>query len=725
VVLGSLALFLLIGVATIVLVPESQRSLLIPAAPVIGAAVLVVCLHLTGLLLPVRLGIWLVVALCLTSLVVAGFRGSLRSLLRLRPIIQLALMSLVGALGAVLALIPSLTARTALAVQPSASNDAFYYIGVADWFRDNPITRSPVIGQSPSTGTDSPAFGPAAETLRLGLRFGQELVNAGISELLGRDPVSTLSPLLAVYVLILPGGVWVLGAAFRMSTAVRVLLAAALVTTFTMINQVQNQNADSILGTAMVPLVLGLCSVALFRRDDDKEPPLVPKWLAALSLSALVGTYTEYLVFVVAVLACLVLIGPRADFKVRLLRALSISGLALLIGPVIWFRAVQGLVLAAGLSLQETAASDLTTVVGLIVGPYDTLASGQPQDRIGHVTTLGLQVAALLVAIGLVIGLVTIRSRALTIGVLVAAAGAVYIGLRGNAYITGRAADMITPLVVIAAVVGWSVAIESISRRRSVPVRYAGLGIAAAASVSVIAVAAVSIVQFTDTYASDDRVVSADYAQAASWIDRIEQDDGSNVTVATASIEQQLWITDALRELPDVSYVNLRGDLGYRSDLSMTSFWDGEVDRYLLVGPGAFVAQGATVIESNTTFSLVDLDAPATVVVPVVPSGGPQTWFYTAQQSGPITSAGQGPAAMELITSEPTVATLSLELVGLADGSQVVLTQDGEELDRQETVAGQAELSLAGVDVASRSATVSVHVVGDPSATFALIGLSG
>lgn len=706
--------------------PAPQRSLLVPALPVIGAASLVVALHLTGLFLPVRVGIWVVVALCVASLVMAAIRRRIRALMSGRSLLQLGLMSAVGAAGALLALLPSINARSPLAVQATASNDAFYYVSVADWLSSNAITRTPVIGVDPSSGLDSPVFGPAAESLRLGLRVGQELVHAGVSDLLMRDPVSTFSPMLAVYLLILPGGAWVLGAAFRMSTAARVFLGLALVTTFTLLNQVQNQNADSILGIAFVPLVLGLAGIALFHRMDDGESPEVPSWLAGISLSALIGTYTEYAAFVFAVLGFIVLVGPLAEFKRRIVRALAICGLALLVGPFIWFRAVQGTILAASLSTQSGAkGSDLERVWEVVSSPYVALSSAQPEGTVGALTLLALSASGVVLVVGVILALVIRRSRGLAIGVLVAAGGATYIGLRGNGYITGRAADMLTPLLIIAAVVGLNGCLQWWAERtsRSAVWGRAVSGVASGVVVAVVVFSFVGSYRYVEFEGGDDRFVSNDFAQAADWVESIEEGDGANVTVATSSMFEQLWITDSLRDLTEISYVSLRGDLGYRADLSMTSYWDREPDRYVLVGPGAFYDGDSAVIDSNSTFTLLDMTKPASVAVPVVQEPGPQSWFYSASPGGPLATSGQGIAAIDILTSRPDLAAEALEFTGLPDGAEVLLAQDGSVIDREAVSGGGVRLDLANGTIKDGAARVTVQVVGYPSASFAIVGL--
>ncbi len=68
---------------------------------------------------------------------------------------------------------------------------------------------------------------------------------------------------------------------------------------------------------------------------------------------------------------------------------------------------------------------------------------------------------------------------------------------------------------------------------------------------------------------------------------------------------EQLWLAEALADLPDVSWVNLRGDLGYRANTELTSFWDGEQDPLRPGRPGAFASDDVSVIESTRDSQLV------------------------------------------------------------------------------------------------------------------------
>jgi hypothetical protein len=721
-VLTAVAAFAILGVVGLALVlnlAPKQRLVLFPAAPVLGAVVLVVLLHLSSLALPVNAGIWIVAALAVAALVAAVVRNRSWRFVPARSVVAAVVVVAVGAAGAVLTLLPSILAQSPLAIQPTAGNDAFYYVSVAQWVRDNALTATPDIGTGPGSGSDSPAYGPALESLRLGLRVGQELVNAGISTMLGVTPVATISPMLGVYVALLPGGAWVLGTAFRLPAAARVVLGALLVTSFSLISQTLNQNADSVLGIAFLPLVIGLCALVLFRTRGQGR--VAPVWLAAAALAALVGTYTEYVPFLFAALGGLALIGPLATLATRVLRALGILGLSVLIGPVIWFRAVQGLLLAATLS--SAGATEVPTALETawrFTGPYQGVLRGFDPALGGTVTTLSVVVLLAGVGVGVVLALASSRTRGLAIGgAFVASAGAAFIAMRSTAYITGRAIDMVTPLLVIVAVLGWSVAgrwTMAVPRR---PVAIVLTSLLVAAGVGGSLAGARVAANNATVKASDDRVVSAEFEEAAGWIDALGDSDGADVSVAVGTQFDQLWLSDALAELPDVSYINLRGDLGYRSDLDLVDFWDGEPDRYVLVGPGAYASYDPdALIESNTRFFLLDLTKDATVAIPVIDDGN---WSWVVDASGAISSLKS--ARVQLLTSRADLSGVSLTFTGVAAGA--TLTLDGSPTSQPAPAAGGVELALADVPVVDGLAELVVTSSPDELAGFTLAGVSG
>ncbi|MEA9984427.1 hypothetical protein [Subtercola sp. RTI3] len=675
-----------------------------------------VVLHLTGTFLPARVGIWVAVSLAVVALAVSVVRERSEWFVPLRSVGAWGVSLAVGVPGAILALAPSLLAGSPQLVSATVSNDGFYYASVVDWLTGHPVLALPNIGANPLLGLDSPAYGPAAESLRSGLRVGQELVQAGLGSLTGLGPVSAFSPWIGLWVLLVPGGLWVLGEVFHVARIGRVILGLVVVTSFSLVDQVLRQNADSLLGIAFLGLVIALVAAGVSAPRKERVTPL---WLAALVVAALVGTYTEYLPFAGVTLVMVVLLrAPRAVPR-ALARALVIIGLSIVLGPLIWARAIQNSLFVGGIA----AGGGGTTLsfgegVGRLLGPYQAIFEPNGVVTYGHTGQVLLTLVVLAILAGCVLALIGRRSRPLAVGAALSAAIIVYIAFKGNDYVTSRGAAIVTPLVFTAAVLGWvnlyrwarrsqrsttDPTARSNSRRgRSLAVLVAG---AAAAAVTVGIGVNFAFVNTVDAR-SDDVLVSAEFHEAASWVSRIGNGDGSAVAVASATLFQQLWISEALSSAPDVSYISLRGDLGYRGNLTMHTFWADQPERYVLLGRGAFGSYDpSAVVEQNSQFVLLDLTKPATVAVPVVAA---PSWSYVTDASGAISSSAAG--VVQLLTSEQSLAGLSLQVRGLAPGSTVTLEQNGSPVASIDAAGEALKLPLTGVTVQNSLAQVTIAV---------------
>jgi hypothetical protein len=715
-----------LGFAVLVQVRPDLRRLLIPAVPLVGAAYLVVALHLTGIFLPARIGVWIAAAVALVALVIRFLLDKKAFTDWFAAIPDGLSAAAVGSLGAVVALTPSLLARSPLAMQATQSNDAFYYVSVSQWVAGNPITTRPSLGGSPLTGVDSPVFGPAYESINLSLRVGQELAQAGLSALTNIPIITGFSPWLGLWVFLIPGGAWVLGAAFGLPRLGRLVLGALLVVSFSVQGQVLQQNADSLLGVPFLALVIGLVVMASRPKPDH---PRVPLWLPALVLAALVGTYTEYIPLLGMTLAALVIVGPLSGLRPALLRAAGLVGLSLVFGPLIWWRALQGLLflgtVAAGGNGVGVGPRELAEQISLPVEAYFRVTWPSPS---GLVVTV-LVVFALLCAFALVATLFSSRTRAFGIGgVGLSTLVVLYIGSRGNEYITRRAMDMLMPLLIIGAVLGAAVIVAALRARR--PGLRAGRGLTLSVTAVVIAgVLAPSYlgVRMMVHEQADDRIVSPEVGEAADWISDLGG-DGDEVTAAVATLYDQLWLTEALVDESNVSFVSLRGDLGYRGNLFLLSYWDGELDPFILIGPGAyFVAEDAAVAEKNGRFQLLDLTrGQVTVAVPVEldRSSEPRArgrWSWTLDADGRIV-ADPG-AAVQLLSNAPDLTGEYLLVDGVEAGATLTLTQGDALLHSVTSTGGTIRVPLAGVSLADGKGRVLLDLVGQ-TAPLALKGLS-
>ena len=703
------------GLAVLAWVPAGRSRGLLPAAPLLGAAALVVGLHLTGLVVPASIGAWILLALAIIAIIVAFIRrrgvpwrggGEWPAVL---------VTGLVGLIGALVAWLPLIHAHSARVVQASANNDAFYYVAVSRWLAEHPLIQMPAIGTSPERGVDAIAFGPAYSSLDTGLRIGQEMVQASISAFSGIDATSLFSPALGVWVLIIPGGAWVLGAAFRMRPIARLVLGAVLVSSFALIVQVLNQNADSVLGNAFVPLVIGLV-VLVVKRDPD-GPPL---WLASLVLAALAGTYTEFGPFIGLVLASIVLVRPIRQVLPALGRAAAVLGVSVAIAPAVWWRAAKSLLFVGGLAVgRDHEAVGFGDLAGSLTGPYRAILEGTEVLPGGRITVAIISLVLVFVLLGVLAALVPLPTRGLAIGALLGVALAFYIGSRGDAYIGARAVDMMTPIVLIAAVVGWSAVADGLLALKRGALSTISAAVVLVLAIGVVVTGVAASVRHIVVREAADRHVTQDYEQAAGWLRTHAGDDGAPATAAVATLFDQLWLADATVESPDVAFINLRGDLGYLSDRYLQRFWDGEGDPYVLVGPGAyFDGPDDSIIASNATFRMIRMSDAGAVVVPIPEDGN---WLYTVDGAGGITA--QGIADVQILARGSALSGATLEVSGPEDGTVVEIEQDGRTLASSEITDGIASLPLDEVTLAGPGARVTLSIAGDREAPFTLRGI--
>jgi hypothetical protein len=696
------AIVTVVGMAVLALVPSQRARGLLPAVPLLGVAYLVTSLSLASFLLPVRVAVWITVPAILIAATVVSVRRKGVRIPAPREWWSFAAVSAVGAGAAIIAIMPSIYSRSALVVQPTASNDAFFYVQVARWLLDHPLSQLPAIGFSPASGADAPAFGPAYDSLNQGLRVGQGLVRAATSALTGIDPVYGFSPVLGVWVLLIPAGAWLLGRAVAMPAAGRILLGAVVASSYSLTMQVLNQNGDSVLGVSLLLAAIGLIASAMNNEDD--RPPY---WLAALALTALAGTYTEFGPFAGAAVLGILLFRPRKSY-VSALRALGIVvAIALAIGPVIWFRAVKSLFFVGGLATgggsAVTSVSDLAVA---FLGPYAVIWNGSDSANYGFVATASVVVLVLAVVAGVVLACADAKTRGFAVGVIAGAVIAVVVILRSVDYIGDRAVDMLTPLLLAAAVMGWWTVPLRLQLRRSTGNRRRILAgaVAVAACVAIITVGVAASVRTVNGLAPY-RSVSPAYAEAVGCAISYAGPGGSKVTVATSTLFEQLWLSDSLAEDADAAYPNLRGDLGYRANLSLTSFWDGELDPYLLIGPGAFVADTqASELCSFGQFRVLDMQHNAVVAVPMVRD---QDWLWFTDVDGSIRSSEDAPVL--ILTERPSLEGVSLVVSGVAAGTTVSVFQAGELVGEADAdVSGSAALSLGRATVTGPGAEVTI-----------------
>jgi len=303
------AILLAAGMALVALTPARARPSLLPATPALGAAGLVVVLHVSGLVRPAGTTAPIIVAALAVSL-----PFSLRALWRPRlPAWSKRLFAGCSALGvgvAAFALVPVLLAGRATVVDPGVGNDSLAFVSLTDWFEHHTLPATPHLR------VDPPAYGYVRTHQGLSARVGQDLLQATLAAALHKDPSQTWYAVTCAWLALLPGTVAAAGLLLYRSRITAVAAGAGAAASATVIGQVFNQNSASLLGIALAPLGLAVIVTHLEPARElavgaDAGPPW-PAWVGAVVLAGLIGAYSEYLAILVpfAVLYALFSLAP-------------------------------------------------------------------------------------------------------------------------------------------------------------------------------------------------------------------------------------------------------------------------------------------------------------------------------------------------------------------------------------------------------------------------------
>jgi hypothetical protein len=633
-----------VGAAILVHVPLAMRDHLWPAAPLIGFIAIALGLSWVGLVLPVGVAVWPVLAAVLALGVWSWWRTRrpLASPAALRLTLMTWLVSVVPlgvALGP-LALTQSLLTRV------TTNNDAFFYISNIEWFQGHSIREVPKI--TSRLAGDAVAYAPVVSSDEGQLRVGSELVHSALNSLL---QIQAQNSWYTWMVLAAPMAVAGVVAAMRL-LGVRPLPAVAsglVVGSSTLIAyQLFNANAPAALGAAFTPLVF-VCAGLAIRAGSDR-PPL---WLAALLCTGLVGVYTELLPFLAPPLGIYALWLLRREPR----RVSRTVGLLLLlcfsISPYFWLRAARSLLFLTGAQSGQQASfwvegswwSSVMRVVGVSW-------AGAPPDLTQPLTHGIHEATGLALALALVVGIGAVLAQS-PLRVLVGAAVLwvpallAWLYLDGRYYVFDRGLLITGPLIVFFACLGWA----GLAARRSLSPSRDGVGLpaegawsmkarservamglsAVALAVALAAVTAnvISSAWFVKGAREGYLPVDAAYGEAAAWVDEFGANNGAGVSVASADFWQQLWLTYTLRQERTVDWVSL--DPSY---LRVRYHTDGEIGRWLLMDTGVVTQLApSAVVRQNAKFRLVDLEAaPAVVGVPCCLSEG--QWYPAEQVEG-------------------------------------------------------------------------------------------
>lgn len=660
---------------------KSRRDALLPTAPLFGLVVCVVVLHGTTVVMSVRVGCGVVAAVLALIAAVAWrrdprwWRPSVSALGALAATVGCALLPAVWVLG------PSLAVGDSEVLQLSPNNDAFYYVTVADWLQDHPATDLPEIAGSPDGGGVPPSYASARAQLSLNLRIGQELTHAALATVMGVDVEDSWYPLTALWVLLLPAAGVAAARFFALQFPTGLILGTMTAVAAPVVVQLASQNSDSLMGTALVPLALGSVVTAL------EHDPLVPRAVAGLCLAALVGTYTEYLPLVAPALVVLVLMRRPSEIPAAVRSSMVLLLAAVVAAPLIWLRAVRSLLFLGSISSDSFPTSYAGAPMTLIVGRF--LGAAGPGDA-----TVSAWLVALLVAYaltGLVAAFVLGEHRTfLLVLVGTGLALSVYlVTVRDRPYSQQRAVQLLLPLVLVVAAIGWDRAWSVVrtrrldnaaGRRRDRPATSVGARLLTAGALGGAAVFLVSNSLVAHSLhlpaVARDRHVGDEFDQAAQWVRSYDGPSGAQTSVVVGDFFSQLWISDRLRGSSGVSYPTL-----HPSYQGQSSYWDREPRRWLLTDSTALQRVGRdVVVASNDRFALLDLSRGRAVVAVPGDVFGQNSWFIYRSDQGPRAVDLVGVARRRLATDAPVAPKdLGRDVLSstLAEGEQqvrVVLT---------------------------------------------------
>lgn len=571
------------------LTPERQE-LVLPGLPVLGAMLLVVVTHWPAMFLPTPAAL-IVSAIVLAVIAAAGWLRGGRLHVTRRRILVLASALVLGAIPASLALLPALELDRPRLVQPTSNNDAFAYVTLSSWLRENPAL------EVPSVVSDPPVYGYVRTHLTLGLRLGEELLHVGAAILNGRDVASTWFAVMASWVLMLPGAFWVAIRMLRLPSWMGVIGGFAAGTSAVLISQVYNQNSAAVLGVVMAPVVVVAIAQAL---DGDRWP----RWFPALGLAALAGTYTELLPVLFPGVALFVLARHPRHYPAVLVRGIMLLGISVAVSPFIWRNVVRSLLLESGFTAPGVTSSFIHapgwTILNRLVGA--TSIDGSTFSHRGllllGVVVLGLVGAAI--------------DRSLRRFLLPTIAGAIIVAVyltfvHRFPYGQQRAVQVTVPLVVLTAAAGagrliallWNtcsrLASAPLAALLVLPLAVAGAGFPLA-NVS-------STLQWERAFNPAERSVDRSLLEGVDWVQDLDA-GGADTMIVSSNFFEQLWLTYELRHQEGLAWPLLYPD--YMS-VDRYERWDGRLRRYALVGRDDHVdVDPAVIVRENRRFRLLD-----------------------------------------------------------------------------------------------------------------------
>lgn len=601
--LASFATIVFLGYAVIVHCRQAHRDVLLPAAPVLGVALLVVVLTTTSWFLSAGAGAVVLVLIALASITAAVRRRPRSWTFGPRSILMAGVTWVIGLLGAALAMIPNAQVGDSGVIMGSGNNDALYYTSVAGFLADHSILPLPVIGTSPAQNLTVPAYASALFAFTYPLRIGQSLAHAALTRILGSDVMTTAMPVMALWVLIVPGAVYTSLRLLRVGSAPALGGAAGVGLSALLIFQVANQNMDSLLGAPLAILTIGAVVAAAQNR--------LPRFPAALVLTALIACYTEYVLFVIPAIGAGVLIYRSHYYLRNVYRAAQVLVISVAIAPTAWYRGAVQVVNFEGSSGDASPSPFFPDHQGAWLNHILGVSPITSDTPVSDATII----LAVILVVGCLLAVLVSRNRGVWIGLLVVGLSyIVNLTLNQKGYTQFRSVILIAPLIITAAAAGYGAWLGVLKTRRRMVMRLslsAGLSLALALWIALNYNTAQDQV---DPVFAASRHIGEEYHQAAQWVSEFGGVDGQDITVLAPDFVQNVALNLILRDFDRVSY-----PVENANYLHVGAFWDGGADPYLLIGAGVqFDVHSSAIVRRNDKFVLIDRRVPGgTVIAPI------------------------------------------------------------------------------------------------------------
>ena len=587
---ADLVLLTVMGLVVLAWLPMPWRARLLPAAPALGAAILVVALHATSLVVGVRTGTVVVVVAGVAALGVRSLRCRWWAEIGRGSWLLVIVALLAG--GASLTLV-SKPFRAAGPTVFGSANDAFYYVSLTDWFLDHSALTTPV------RGVDAPAYGLTAQTLHQGLSLGEEMDAGAVAAVTAHDPITTWSATTLVWLLLIPGAGIACFEILELNRGAGIAGGLIVAGSAVIADQVLSQNSSGLLGILLAPPAIAVW--ARYFRGTDRPPA----WLAAILLDSVVGAYAEYLPLIGGGLVLYALVGRTNGWTRTLRDGAKLAAIAIVLGPLPWLNAARSLALASTLGGTSGFVPN-SPFLNVPTATWVARVTGTSSYAAASHLTLGYLLAAL-IGVGVLVAVAWSPARAIFASVLFnVIAVALLLGSRFHYFSYGefRAVGTGLSLVLLAAVAGWA---EAVVRFARLAANRAWVAVAVAFTAAAGALFVGANQRTLSAHASQDwsaQTVSTDFSEAAAWTASVGARE-AGVTALMPDYFSQLWSLYTLRHQPQVDFPFVYPDY---TAVPPLAYYDGRLRRYVVLGGALFSrVSPAAVVGETPRFTFLDL----------------------------------------------------------------------------------------------------------------------